>query len=132
LSDIISWIIFGTIVALAGPLAQTGETFLGLAKHPLTRVKENLLHQMQKRSEQLWRSIVIPLCFSSTILWDTLPFLTEPLSPKNKISSVPPLYFFLASWLVLFGTICVDRAAYNGHAPTHPLQLLSNSVEQTY
>jgi hypothetical protein len=33
---------------------------------------------------------------------------------------------------VLSGTICVDRAAYNGHAPTHPFQLLSNSVEQTY
>jgi hypothetical protein len=61
LSAIISWILFGTIVALTGPLAQTGETFLGLAKHPQTRVKENLLHQMQKRSEKLWRSIVIPL-----------------------------------------------------------------------
>jgi hypothetical protein len=33
---------------------------------------------------------------------------------------------------VLSGTICVDRAASNGHAPTHPFQLLSNSVEQTY
>jgi hypothetical protein len=132
-------------------MEQTGETFLSLAKHPLTRVKENLLHQMQKRSEKLWRSIVIPLCISSTILWDTFSFLAEPLYPKNKISSVPrsvrrksdrrlnlirpnhlPLYFFLASWLVLSGTICVDCAAYNGHAHTHPLQLLSNSVEQTY
>jgi hypothetical protein len=87
--NVIRLIIFGTIVALTGPLAQSGENFLSLAQNPLTQVGENMLHQMQKRSEKLWRSIVIPLRFSLTILWDTLSFFTEPLSPENKISSVP-------------------------------------------
>jgi hypothetical protein len=136
---IISCIIFGILVALTVPLAKVGE---------------NLLHQLQKRSKKLWRSIVISLCFYSTILWDTWSFLTilmPPVKTKDKINSVPPsvrrksdrrvnrihpnhmpLYFFLASWLVLSETIRVDRVAYNGQAPTHPFQLLSNIVKQTH
>jgi hypothetical protein len=148
---VIGWIIFGTLVALTGPLAQAGENLLHQVQNPLARVGEKRLHQVQKGSEKLWRSILIPLCFYSTILWDNFSFLTVSVPPVDKINYVPgsvrrksarrvnrihpnhlPLYFFLASWLVLSGTICVDRAAYNGQAPTHPFQLLSNSVKQTH
>jgi hypothetical protein len=52
---------------------------------------------------------------------------------SNRIHpSNPFLYFFLASWIALPGTICIDRVAYTGQAPTHPLKVVANISDQTH
>jgi hypothetical protein len=133
------YLLNGAAFSIMGPGMYTGADTLNEIKH---------------QADMFWRSIVIPLVFVSTIMWDTLSFLTAPRNKENKEKKksfvprrvvrkcnesikrirphLPALYFFPAWWLIFGTSINVSRATYQGLAPTHPIELASASIADTH
>jgi hypothetical protein len=70
-----SYLFNGALMALVGPEVHVGE---GNLKH----IKHN--------GKMFWRSIMIPLIFVSTLLWDTVLHLTAPMDKDQGRPSVCP------------------------------------------
>jgi hypothetical protein len=66
------WELFASFVAVFGPVIQKSHHVMNL---------------ILGTAETVWRLIAIPMYFYSTIMWDTLGFLTEPATQEAE----PPL-----------------------------------------
>jgi hypothetical protein len=66
------WALLASFVAVFGPVIQKSH---------------HVMNPILGTVETVWRLIAIPVCFFSTIMWDTLGFLTEPAAQEAE----PPL-----------------------------------------
>jgi hypothetical protein len=96
---------------------------------------------------------VLPLFWANTLFWDTARWVTTPDNDgNNKFSSsvsrhvtpmsrkrerkrlthLPSLYFFAATWLIFEGTVLLLPTAYHNHQPTHPFSEVKKRMLDTY
>jgi hypothetical protein len=118
---------------------------------PGVYIGQDTLKEIKHQREIFWRPIVIPLVFVSTVMWDTLSFLTAPRNKEKKQSWVPrrlvltcnqrikriqlhlqSLYFFPAWWLIFGDSGSMYRATFQGLALHHPIEIASASIADTH
>jgi hypothetical protein len=118
---------------------------------PAVYIGHDTLKEMKYQGAIFWRSIMIPLIFVSTVIWDTLSFLTAPRNKEKEQSLVPrqlvrkcnqrikrilpnlqSLYFFPAWWLIFENSVSMSSATYQAFAPLHPIAIASANIADTH
>jgi hypothetical protein len=93
-----------------------------------------------------WDLIAIPLCWQSTIFWDTLAYFVgttcTPNTPSRRVKrsvarhkrrdncNMTSLFLGSMAWMVLVGSILIPTAAFQG--PVHPFSTLTMQLEGAY
>jgi hypothetical protein len=79
------WIV--ALIMTAGIYLFNGAAFA--ITGPAVYIGQCTLKEMKHQGEIFWISIEIPLIFVSTVMWDTLSFLTAPWNKEKKQSLAP-------------------------------------------
>jgi hypothetical protein len=103
--------------------------------------------------EPLWSTCVLPLFWANMFFWDGPRWFATPdndghnkfslslsrrvtrMSRKRerkRLTHLPSLYLFAATWLIFERTARLLPTAYHGHQPTHPFSEVNNRMLDTY
>jgi hypothetical protein len=136
---------FNLILMLAGIVCTTAglQWSLGTMKNYLIRVF----------FEPVWITLVLPLFFINTLLWDLARLMVESpdvqeSSKRKDISKrlrckqtragqrrttwLPVLFFFIRTWGIMKGSVMVYKEFYQGQTPEHPFSLVNQQLAGTY
>jgi hypothetical protein len=104
--------------------------------------------------EPIWSTLVLPLFFIDTVIWDLAQFLVE--SPDLQESSnkrkhiskrlrrkqtragqqlttwLPVLFFLISTWGIMTGSVMLSKEFYQGQTPEHPFSLVNQQLAGTY
>jgi hypothetical protein len=104
--------------------------------------------------EPIWSTLVLPLFFINTVIWDLARFLVE--SPdlqessnkrkdiskrlrrkqtragKQRTTWLPVMFFFISTWGIMTGSVMLSKEFYQGHTPEHPFYLVNQQLAGTY
>jgi hypothetical protein len=89
--------------------------------------------------EPIWSTLVLPLFFVNTVIWDLARFLVESPDLKEssnkrkdiskrlrhkqtragqrRTTSLPVMFFFISTWEIMTGSIMLSKEFYQGQSP---------------